>query len=316
MHSLHLNEPISSADAWFVLEGTLPGDIECEVPPNRTFFLGAETARPLGYYYDSDGWLGYLGQFFEIHSPQELYWENATLDFPFLPWMINANHGEKMLDASKRDFDFLQNFVRPEKKHQLSVFCSTKSFTPGHAARLRFVRELKQHFGDRLAWFGNGVNPLKEKWFGLEPYEYTIVLENQSASHVLTEKIQDAFLALSKPIYWGAPEARDLFPEKSFAEIDIRDLDGTILRIETLLKEESYGENLEALLEAKKVVTGRLNFMERILEIASSSSLPSPLTPQLTRIHPVSYFSGNKSQYRSSVNRGAAWSVIKRVGRR
>ena len=289
-HSFHFNEQIPKADAWFVIEGTLPEDSQCFVPPNRVFFLGAETARPLGFFYQNSEWLPFLTQFFQIYTPQELYSDNAHLEVPFLPWMINANHGPHFFDSSTRDLEFFRSHQVPVKTRELSVFCSAKEITPEHGSRLRFVSELKNHFGPRLDWFGNGVNAVDEKWEGLAPYKYSIVLENQAASHVLTEKIQDAFLALSKPIYWGAPQARDIFPPDSFTEIDIRDLRGSITHIEELLKGDSYQKSLPALLKAKAIVTDELNFMVRIQNILVDPKLGSPGPKQNVVIQPVSHF--------------------------
>jgi len=288
--SYHLNEPIASADAWFVFEETLPEDNLCKVPSNRVFFLGAETARPLGFYYQTPGWLAYLNQFERVYSPQELYWEKAHLDFPFLPWMINSNHGPDLFAKSARTLEFLRGYDHPEKSKTISVFCSSKEITAEHGSRLRFVSALKQHFGPRLDWFGNGVNPLDEKWQGLAPYKYSIVLENQSASHVLTEKIQDAFLALSMPIYWGAPEASALFPADSFAQIDIRDLRGSIERIEEILQSDPYESLIPALLKAKSVVTEDLNFLFRMRKILDDPTLDEQATPSPFTLHPLGHF--------------------------
>jgi hypothetical protein len=286
----YFNNDTNHADAWFVLEGTLPDDNSCVVPENRVFFLGAETARPLGYFYETPGYLSYLRQFAGIYSPQELYWDNAELTAPFLPWMINANHGPDMLATSPRNLEFLRGLSSLKKTKNISVFCSNQSMTPEHRARLRFVHALKDHFGDRLDWFGNGISPLDEKWDGLAPYKYTIVLENQAASHVLTEKIQDAFLALALPIYWGAPEAKEIFGDNSFVPIDIKDIRGSIAVIEELLEADPYEIRLPSLQAAKSVVTDNLNFLFRMGEILQNPSLPEPSQPELKTIKPLSHF--------------------------
>jgi hypothetical protein len=285
-----LNSPTDYADAWFILEGTLPEDNKCFVPENRVFFLGAETARSLGFYYETPGWLDYLEQFTGIYSPQELYWENAALTMPFLPWMINANHGPDMLAKSPRDRDFFKGLSSLEKTREISVFCSAQSMTQEHRARFRFVSALKDHFGSRLDWFGNGVNPLDQKWDGLAPYKYTIVLENQATSHVLTEKIQDAFLALAVPIYWGAPEAKDVFGENAIVTIDIKDIPGSIAQIEQILESDPYEILLPSLLTAKAVVTDELNLFIRMREILQNPSLGGPLPPKLKIIKPLDHF--------------------------
>ena len=286
----YFNSPTDYADAWFVIEGTLPKDNKCVVPENRVFFLGAETARSLGFYYETPGWLGYLKQFAGIYSPQELYWENATLTIPFLPWMINANHGPDMFSKSPRDLDFLRGLSSLEKTRDISVFCSVQSMTREHRARFRFVSALKDHFGSRLDWFGNGVNPLDQKWDGLAPYKYTIVLENQATSHVLTEKIQDAFLALAVPIYWGASQAKDIFGENAIVTIDIKDIHGSIAQIEQLLESDPYEILLPSLLTAKAVVTDDLNLFIRMREILNNPSLQDPLPPKLKIIKPPDQF--------------------------
>ena len=284
------NTASDAADAWFVIEGTLPNDNSCLVPENRVFFLGAETARPLGYFYEAPGWLDYLRQFAGIYSPQELYWANATPAVPFLPWMINANHGPDMFASSPRDLEFLRGLSLLEKTNEISVFCSNQLMTGDHRARFRFVSALKEHFGSRLDWFGNGINPLEQKWDGLGPYKYTIVLENQSTPHVLTEKIQDAFLALAVPLYWGAPEAKEIFGENSFIPIDIKDIHGSIALIEQLLESDSYEMRLPSLLKAKAVVTDELNFLFRMKEILKSPSLEKASTPVVKTIKPLDHF--------------------------
>ena len=285
-----LNTAMDYADAWFISEGTLPDDNTCLVPENRVFFLGAETARPLGFFYEASGWLDYLRQFAGVYSPQELYWENATLTFPFLPWMINSNHGPDLLASSPRDLEFLRGLSALEKTREISVFCSNQFMTEDHRARFRFVSALKEHFGSRLDWFGNGINPLEQKWDGLAPYKYTIVLENQSTSHVLTEKIQDAFLALAVPVYWGAPEAEEIFGENSFISIDIKDIHGSITLIEQLLESDSYEARLPSLLAAKAVVTDDLNHLFRMRDILKNPLLHDPSPPIMKTIRPIEYF--------------------------
>ncbi len=289
-HEFYFNCPIESADAWFIIEGTLPNDTKCLVPENRVFFLGAETARSVGFYYETPGWLEYLKQFAGIYSPQELFWKNAVTSIPFLPWMINSNHGPNHFAKSSRDIDFFRNLNSLEKTREISVFCSSQYMTADHRARFRFVSALKDYFGTRLDWFGNGINPLKQKWDGLAPYKYTIVLENQSSSWVLTEKIQGAFLALAVPIYWGAPQVKDIFSDKAFVSIDIKDLKGSIALIEELLERDDYELRLSSLIEAKTIVTDKLNFLFRIEKILEDSSLQDPVRPVIKTISPLDYF--------------------------
>lgn len=305
-----LNEPIEGADAWFVIEGTLPWDNTCNVPQNKVFFLGAETARSMGYFYETPGWLSYLKQFTHIYSPQELMWDNATLSYPFLPWMVNSNHGPRMFARSPRDIGFFRDQRRIEKTKLISVFCSSQGMTTDHRARFRFTEALKNHFGDRLDWFGNGVKLVPQKWDGLADYKYSIVLENQATSKVITEKIQDAYLCLTMPIYWGAPEAPDLFGKDSLHTIDVRDLPRSIAKIEDVIAADDYHSCLPDLVSARAVVTEDLNFLNRMLQILTSHQNEYPLEPKLKMIKPLPYFTPGKNlldRTLGPVSTGISW---------
>lgn len=314
LHSFSLNEPGGVADAWFVIEGTNYDDRECVVPPNRLFFLGAETARRLGFFYSNQKMRNYLKQFTEIHGPQELYEDNAFLAFPFLPWMVNANHGIDLFKGHSRDIDFFRSLDRLDKKKDLSVICSSKSDSPEHAARLHFVKSLKEHFGDRMDWFGNGVAPISSKWEGLSSYRYSVVLENQVSSHVLTEKIQDAFLCLTFPFYWGAPEAKSIFPRESFIPINLKDTRGTIAIIEKTLAENPYEARLEQLIEAKRVVTEDLNFLYRITKLAILDNSKSELPKRRIKLKPTPRGWGEQARWKIRRLREAMQAFTPRAG--
>jgi hypothetical protein len=283
------NSATDYADAWFVIEGTLPGDNICLVPDNRVFFLTAEVARPTDFFVRNANWSSYLKQFAGIYTPHELSWDNATQTVPFLPWMINANHGPDMFARSDRDVEYLRALTSLDKTKEISVFCSTQNLTADHMSRFQFVAALKHHFGNRLDWYGNGINPVQQKWDGLADYKYTIVLENQSTPYVITEKLQDAFLALAFPIYWGAPEASEIFGQDTFASINIKDLSSCIDSIEQLLETDPYESKLPALLKAKTVVTDDLNFILRMQQITRNQQA-QPSLPTLKTIKPVSDF--------------------------
>ena len=100
--------------------------------------------------------------------------------------------------------------------------------------------KLKEHFKDKLDWYGNGINPLDRKWDGIAPYKYHLTLENQSTYNVITEKLYDAFLGLSYPIYWGAPNVNDYFEDNSLIKINLNDLKGSIQIIEKVIAENYY----------------------------------------------------------------------------
>jgi hypothetical protein len=54
----------------------------------------------------------------------------------------------------------------------------------------------------------------------------------------LTEKLADAFLGLTYPIYYGCTNLSGYFPDKSFTPIDITKPDQAISIIEGLIEDE------------------------------------------------------------------------------
>ncbi len=266
-----VNADVDSADVWFVMEQPDADDLHCRVPASGVFFLTAETAFPTGYFMDSPARLDYLRQFARVFTCHDVYLDSVTYDLPFLPWMVNANHGPSVTAPHERDLSFLQALQNLDKPRSLSVFCSTQTLTATHRLRLRFVERLKEHFGDRLDWYGNGVNSVAEKWDGRAPYRYTIVLENQASPHVITEKLMDAFLALAYPIYWGAPDVAEFFDPASLTTIDIKDLHGSIARIETILQEDPYPRVSTAIRDSRDRVLTDYHLYRRLARIAHTA---------------------------------------------
>ena len=63
--------------------------------------------------------------------------------------------------------------------------------TEGHQKRLLFVNELQKNFKDQIDFFGFGFNPIDNKKDAIDPYHYSIALENSNMNNWFTEKITD-----------------------------------------------------------------------------------------------------------------------------
>jgi len=261
----------TEADAWWVMEGPSKDEKPCRVPDGSLFYATAEATWPHGFYSEYAYRSAFLEQFDGIHTCHDFYSEKTTSTTPFLPWMLNANHGESISSAHTRDIKYLENLQSLPKTKLLSVFCSQQGMLPSHRLRQRFTQVLKSHFGDDLDWYGNGVNSVAEKWDGLADYKYSIVLENQSRFNVVTEKIYDPFLSLTYPIYWGAPNISDYFDPKSLTPINIEDAKGSIKTIEWVLNNIKYEEALPALLESKRRVLDEQHFLKRMIRISEAA---------------------------------------------
>lgn len=280
-----INEHCENPDVWIISEDVDDWDTQALVSPESVIFVSAETSWESGFY-EQPGASKFLDQFAWIYTCHDIYRPNVTAALPFLPWMINANHGPSISAPHKRDLDFFRSLESLEKTAELSVICSNQTLTSGHRMRLRLVHALKEHFGERLSWFGNGVQSIDEKWEGLAPFKYTIALENHVAWNVATEKVWDPFLSLTVPIYGGAPNLNAFVPQEAFIPIDVKDLNGSIATIEETLGQDRYESRLNALREAKTGVLGPLNLYSRLAEIAKRHFFGG--SPQEVAIRPLS----------------------------
>ena len=157
-----------------------------------------------------------------------------------------------------------------KKEKVISIICSKKIYSDSHKLRLKFAQSIKKYFGNTIDWYGNGINQLEAKWDGIAPYKYHIVLENQSRNNVITEKIYDAYLGDSFPIYWGAPNLSNYFSKNSYKSIDIYDLKGSINKIDQIITSNLWEEKLEYLKESKMKVLNEYNLFKRIVNLVQS----------------------------------------------
>lgn len=178
------------------------------------------------------------------------------------PWHYGLRAGR--VHGCQLGFDELVKMPRPEKTKLLSVICSAKSHTEDHRRRLAFLEPLKAHFGDQLDVFGRGIQDVPDKSDAIYDYQYHIVLENDHSDYFMTEKLCDAFLGYSYPIYFGGSEAYHRFPEGSFTAIDIYRPDEAINLIENVIRSDAYTANKNQVDEARRRVLHENNLCHMI----------------------------------------------------
>ena len=93
------------------------------------------------------------------------------------------------------------------KSNLISLIASAKNKTVGHALR----HDVAQRHGSQLHIFGHGYNPVQHKETALTSYMFTVVIENSVDDYYFTEKVIDAFLTGTIPVYWGSPIVSQLF---------------------------------------------------------------------------------------------------------
>ncbi len=97
-----------------------------------------------------------------------------------------------------------------KKTRNLSLIASKKKRLKGHKLRHKCATWLKNEKIDADI-MGRGYQPFDVKSDGLAPYRYSVVIENCQEQNYFTEKLVDAFLCKTVPIYWGCPNIGDYF---------------------------------------------------------------------------------------------------------
>lgn len=96
------------------------------------------------------------------------------------------------------------------KTADLSLIASAKKDHPGHKLRHQIVAYLQAHMPEAQI-LGRGYTPFEDKADGLAPYRYSVVIENVQEQNYFSEKLIDAILCETVPIYWGCPNITDFF---------------------------------------------------------------------------------------------------------
>ena len=177
------------------------------------------------------------------------YWHTQ----PALPWHIN------------RDFDYLSKSETPEKVRQLSWITSNLATTAGQRQRLRFLERIRPAISFDL--FGKGYRYIEDKWDGLAPYRYSLVVENFRNPYYWSEKLADCFLSWTMPIYYGCTRIQDYFPAEALQVIDIIDINDehAVERLQEILSGDAWERSLEAIAHARRLVLERYQLIPLIV---------------------------------------------------
>ena len=137
------------------------------------------------------------------------------------------------------------------KTRMLSLIASKKKALRGHKLRHRIAGWMRAQ-GIEGDIIGGAYAPFEDKADGLAPYRYSVVIENSREPHLISEKLIDALLLKTVPIYWGATEvARHFDPEGMIlceSEEDIR-------RAITGISAEDYARRLPAIEANREAAT-------------------------------------------------------------
>ena len=99
--------------------------------------------------------------------------------------------------------------IGKEKTAMISLVASEKRDSEGHKLRHAIAAWTEKNDRVDVALMGRGYQPFEAKSDGLAPYRYSVVIENVRETNYFSEKLVDAVLCDTVPIYWGCPNLDD-----------------------------------------------------------------------------------------------------------
>ena len=206
--------------------------------------------------------------YYPMHYPdKKVYFSPPLLQWTYgLPCKYIQGQGHIYSKENCLSLQQIFNHKMPKKTKLCSMISSTKYFLPGHKKRLSFLKILLNHFHKKIDFFGFGLNPILDKKDAIDPYYFSISIENDCFDNWWTEKISDVFLGYSKPIYYGCKNINNYFNEDSLKVIDINDIDKSIYLIEECLKNPSSIDSLK-LQEARNNVIHKYNMFKLLHDV-------------------------------------------------
>lgn len=239
------------ADFWIVFANARPRD-EMHCAPENTLFIAAEPEEKKVYPK------AFYAQFHRIiDTHRKSGHPRLLMHSPCLSWHVGLDHESHSFQIGYNELVKMDCPAGVENK--VSVVCSDAAFTSGQRERLEFLTGLKERLGDRLVHFGRGFRPVADKLEAIRGYRFHLVMENCRVPHYWTEKISDAYLGWSFPLYVGSPNLSEYFPEKSFIQLDIDDPEKAAEKISALLASPREDEEIAAIKKSRSLVLGKYN---------------------------------------------------------
>lgn len=200
-------------------------------------------------------------------------------------YYLITNHNEKMLPHPHairsqtgiywlygKDFDSIIKDSFLTKTKLLSTICSNKrDGHTMHRKRYDFTQLMEQEIQE-MERFGMGFQFVEKKHQALDDYKFHVVIENHIEKHMWSEKLADAFLGFTVPIYCGCPNIYDYFPKDSLIQIDITKPREAIEIIKKVISiPGEYERRFEAVKEARRRVIYEYNLLAMITKIVNQS---------------------------------------------
>lgn len=269
-----VNNEVEKCDWWFVLHGSgLVKTENCLCDPDHIIYVSMEPTEKMSQASDE-----FLKQFSCLVMCDRTVKHSRIIYNNWITWWVGivvnkTKRGHKFSNNSKLNYEKLSSSRPLKKMNRISIIMSNKDFSTGHKKRIAFLDEIKNSsISKYIDIYGHGHNPIADKWDAIAPYKYHLVLENSIQTDYWSEKLADAFLGFSLPIYYGCPNVGDYFSRDSLCLIDIDNIDSAIETLQRIIEGNTYEGSIEAINISRDKVLNEYNIFNLMSEMAINSA--------------------------------------------
>jgi hypothetical protein len=256
---------------------------------SNCLFFSAEP--PVSSMYQQPDSVDYAATFpIECNYKPQRWWIKKTYDQLIaleppvktkpLSW-ITTDKG-KHTSELRRGIRSLMRRIGIGDRHRDEVPLFNLAPLDGHVLRMDFYDRMINAYPELLDLYGRGdfygahyKGEIDDKWTGLEPYRYSLAIENYKGENYFSEKISDALLSWCMPIYWGCTNLLQFLPEESYVWIDIEDPDAPE-RVAEIVQSKRRERNLGAIAEARRRILDRYQIWPTVERAILNLEEPNP----------------------------------------
>ena len=266
---------LKKCDWWFVLHGS--GLVErenCFCDPDHVVYVSMEPNEKISAATDK-----FLQQFSHLVICDRNIKHHNIIYNNWLTWWVGITVSTKnkkhiFHPDVKFDYDHLSNMQPDKKINKISIILSDKDLSEGHKKRKNFVNKIiNLPISKYIDVYGHGFNPIPDKWDAIAPYKYHLILENSVQKDYWSEKLADAFLGFSFPIYYGCPNIHDYFSNDSLSIIDINNIDTSVKILQAIIESNTYENSINSIDKSRNKVLNQYNIFNLMTELAINKNL-------------------------------------------
>lgn len=270
-NTFHINSDVEYCDYWVVChESGLEVSESAICDPRNIIYISMEPDEDVCRVNDL-----FLKQFEKVVTCDESRKIKNKISMNVSTWWVGikmeSENGMHVIDSKYAlDYDSLTSMPLIKKIDKVSLITSNKVALKGHRQRLEAIEKLlRRPIGRYIDAYGTGFNPILDKYDAISPYKYHLIFENQIKKNYWSEKLGDAFLGLSYPIYSGCTNIENYFDKDSILEINRFDVDDMERKIESALDNDYHKKNFEKIKESKNLILNKYNLFNIVTDLCT-----------------------------------------------